>query len=136
MQGRDDMRTLRAVLLGFLVTSVLVLAAGWASGVFLGPAVGGEYSSPTFSAALLALLYTAAAIVAGAYLTTRIDDTGEALSGFIVFQIFFGFGMVREFWLVGSSWYTLTALLLIIPCATIGSRWARGPRRPTMARMV
>jgi hypothetical protein len=131
-----NMRTLRAVLLGFLVTSMLVLAAAWASAVFLGSAAGGEYTSPTLSAALLTLLYTAAAVVAGAYLTTKIHDSGDAISGFIILQLFFGFGLVREFWLVGSSWYADVALALVIPCAIIGRQLARTSRRGRMAGVV
>lgn len=120
------MRTLQAVLMGFVVTSALILAAGWASGVLLGPAVGGEYTAPTLTAALLALGYSAAAIIAGAYSAAKIHDTGDTITGFVIAQLFFGFGFVREFWLTGSSWYTLAALLLIIPCSTIGRRLAHG----------
>jgi hypothetical protein len=123
--GMKLMRTIQGVLSGFLVTSALILAGGWASGALLGAAVGNEYASPTLPAALLALLYTAAAIVAGAYVAVRIHDTGDTITAFTIVQLFFGFGLVREFWLTGSSWYTLTALVLIIPCAIIGRRLAR-----------
>jgi hypothetical protein len=132
------MRTLKGVLSGFLVTSALILAGGWASGAFLGAAVGNEYASPTLPAALLALLYTAAAVVAGAYIASRIYDTGDTITGFTVAQLFFGFGLVREFWLTGSSWYTLTALILIIPCAMVGRGLARrlGHHSDRMARTI
>ncbi len=119
------MRTLKGVLLGFVVTSALILAGGWAASAVLGAAVGSEYASPTLPAALLALLYTAAAIVAGAYIADRIQDTGETVTGFAVAQLFFGFGLIREFWLTGSSWYTLTAMVLVVPCAMIGRALAR-----------
>jgi hypothetical protein len=119
------MRTVTAVLMGFLVTSALIVGAGWASGVFLGPDVGGEYSDPTLVAALLALSYSAAAIIAGSYIADRIHETGETVAGFAVAQLFFGFGLIREFWLIGSSWYTLAAMLLVVPCAIIGRALVR-----------
>ena len=130
------MRTLTAVLTGFLVTSALILAAESAAGVLLGPAVGGEYTAPTLAAALLALTYSAAAIIAGAYIVARIHDSADTITGFVIAQMFFGFGFVREFWLTGSSWYTVAALLLIIPCSTIGRRLARGSAHQRAPRAV
>jgi len=98
------MRTIQGVLSGFLVTSALVLAGDWASGALLGTAVGNEYASPTLPAALLALLYTAAAIVAGAYVATRVHDTGDTISGFVVTQLFLASAWCANFgWLVRAG---------------------------------
>jgi hypothetical protein len=119
------MRALKAVLSGFLVASALILAGGWGYTVLAAPAMRGEYYTTTPIAALLALLYTGASVVAGAYIATRIDDTSQTISGFSVAQLFFGFGLVREFWNTGSSWYTVSAVLLVIPCALIGRVLAR-----------
>src|SRR5207248_712355 len=126
--GGITMRTFKAVGSGFLVTTALILAGQWVCAGVLGSAVGGEYTAPTLVAASLALLYTAVAVVAGAYVATRINDAAETVTGFAVVQLFFGFGLVREFWLMGSSWYTLTALGLIIPCAMAGRGLAQRPR--------
>lgn len=126
------MRTLKAVFSGFLVASALILAGGWGYALFAAPAMRGEYFTTTPIAALLALLYTGAAIVAGAYVATRIHDSSETVSGFAVAQAFFGFGLIREFWTAGS-WYTATAVLLVIPCSLIGAALARRIARPTRA---
>ena len=110
------MRTFKAVLSGFLVATALILGAGWAFG---------SLAAPGLLTALLALVYTSASIVAGAYVACRIHDSSETISGFAVAQAFFGFGLIREFWNTGSSWYTAAAVLLVIPCALIGCALAR-----------
>jgi hypothetical protein len=119
------MRTIKAVLSGFLVASALILAAGWASGLLGAPATRGDYYTPGPFSALLTLVYTSGSIVAGAYVASRIHDSPETISGFAVAQAFFGFGLIREFWSTGSTWYTVTAVLLVIPCAFIGRALAR-----------
>jgi hypothetical protein len=119
------MRTLKAVLWGFLITTALILAGGWAARVLLIPTIRGEYFIGPLAGGLLAILYTGTAITIGAYVATRIHDANETISGFIVAQAFFGFGLIREFWNVGSSWYSATAILLVIPCAIIGQILAR-----------
>ena len=130
------MRTFKAVLSGFLVASALILAGGWGYTLFAAPAMRGEYFTTTPIAALLALLYTGAAIVAGAYVATRIHDTPETISGFSVAQAFFGVGLIREFWSTSSSWYTASAVLLVIPCALIGRALALRFGRARMAGPV
>jgi hypothetical protein len=114
------MTIFRAVLAGFLVTTALILAGGWASSVIALPAMRGEYYTPTSTAAVLALVYTAAAITAGGYVAARIDYSDGTLGAFVVTQAFFGFGLIREFWSTGSSWYAVAAMLLVIPCAIVG----------------
>lgn len=127
------MRTFKAVVSGFLVASALILATGWAYGLLVAPAMRGEYFAPSLFAALLALIYTSASIVAGAYVACRIHDSSETVSGFAVVQAFFGVGLIREFWNTGSSWYTVAAVLLVIPCTLIGRALAWRSGRTTMA---
>jgi hypothetical protein len=130
------MRTFKAVLWGFIVASALMFAGAWGYAWLTGSAIRGEYYSTTPTAALLALLYTGAAVVAGAYVASRIHDTSETISGFSVVQAFFGFGLIREFWSTGSSWYTASAVLLVIPCALIGQVLARRFGRTRIATPV
>ena len=117
------MRALKAVLFGFIAASALLLAGGWAFIALTGSAAGQR--NPTLPTALLALVGTGATIAVGAYVASRIDDSNETTSGYIVAQAFFGFGMIREFWSGGSSWYGLAAIMLVIPCAIIGRTLAR-----------
>lgn len=119
------MRTFKAVISGFLVASALILAAEWAFGVLAIPAMRGEYHTRGLLPTLLALVYTGASITAGAYVASRIHDSSETISGFAVAQAFFGFGLIRGFWKAGPSWYTVAAVLLVIPCALIGRALAR-----------
>ncbi len=128
------MRTIKAVLSGFLVASALILAAGWAYGLLAAPEMRGEYYRSSLLTALPALVYTSASIVAGAFVASRIHDSSETISGFSVAQAFFGFGLIREFWSTGSSWYTVAAVLLVIPCALIGRALARRFERASIAR--
>lgn len=127
------MDTFKAVLSGFLVTSALMFAAGWAFGLLTAPTMRGEYNTPSLLTAILALAYTSAAIVAGAYVASRIHDSSETISGFAVAQAFFGFGLIREFWIGGSSWPTAVAVLLVIPGTLIGWALARRFGRTRLA---
>lgn len=128
------MRSIKAVVAGFLVTSLLIVLGGWAFGRIVAPAIRGEYYAPSVSGGLLALVYTGAAIAAGAYVSTRIHYSNQTLSGFMVVQAFFGFGLIREFWSTGASWYSVSAIVLIIPCAIIGQAFARNIDRGRIAR--
>jgi hypothetical protein len=128
------MRTFKAVVSGFLVASALILAAGWAYGLLIAPAMRGENYTQGLLPTLLALIYTSTSIVAGAYVACRIHDSSETVSGFAVVQAFFGVGLIREFWNTGSSWYTVAAVLLVIPCVLIGRALAWRFGRTTMAR--
>lgn len=130
------MRTFKAVLSGFLVASALAFAGGWGHTLLAGPPARGEHLTTTPIAALLALVYTGAATVAGAYVATRIHDTSETISGFLVAQAFFGVGLIREFWGTDSSWYTASAVVLLIPCALIGRALALRFGRAGMAGTV
>ncbi len=127
-------QTLKAVLTGFLVASGLIVGGGWALTVVTAPTVRGEYYTPTLAATLLALVYTGVAIAAGAYVAARVNDSSATTSGFVVAQAFFGFGLIREFWSNGSSWYGVAAILLVIPCALIGRLLAQNGDRTRMAR--
>ena len=118
------MRTFKAVLLGFLTATLLIVAGEWGYTLLAGSATRGEYVSP-LAAALLAVLFTGASVVVGAYVATRIHDAAETISGFSIVQAFFGFGVIREFWSEGSSWYAVGAVVLVIPCAFIGRALAR-----------
>lgn len=95
----------------------------------------GEYYVTKFPAALLALLYTGASVVVGAWVATRIQDTSETISAFSVFQVFFGLGLVREFWSSGFAWSSVAAVLLVIPCAIVGRALAQrmGANKATRA---
>jgi len=127
------MRTFKAVLSGFLVATALIIAARWSLGLLAAPAMGGKSYTQGLLPALLALVYTGASIVAGAYVASRIHDSSETIGGFAVVQAFFGLGLIHEFWSSGSSWYTATAVLLVIPCALIGLAFARRRGRASMA---
>jgi hypothetical protein len=127
------MSNVRAVLAGFLVASALILAGGWVLTMLAAPAMRGEQYAPTLATALLALLYTGAAIVVGAYVAARINDSYETSSGFMIAQAFFGSGLIREFWRTGSSWYTVAAVVLVIPCAMIARMLARRFARDRIA---
>jgi hypothetical protein len=127
------MRTVTAVLSGFFVASGLILAGEWGYGLLAEPAMRGEYYATSFPAAVLALLYTGASVVVGAWVATRIQDTSETFNAFSIFQVFFGLGLVREFWSTGFSWFRVAAVVLVIPCAIIGRALARrmGTRKAT-----
>ena len=128
------MRILKAVLAGFLVASALILAGQWGYTLLAGSAVRGEYYVTSPIAALVALLYTGAAAVLGAYVATLIEDSSRAISGFVIAQAFFGFGLIREFWNAGYSWYGIAAVIIVIPCAMIGRQLARRLGRNKMVR--
>jgi hypothetical protein len=118
-------RTFIAVVAGFCLTTMLILAGEWGFTMASSPGVRLSHSSFAFFIALLSLAYVGIAVIIGGYLSARIDDSAEAVAGFSVLQLFFGVWFFREFWTTGYVWYKPVALFLIIPCAMLARYWAR-----------
>lgn len=131
---REPMKTVLAALLGLLVSSVFAISGNWLTIRIGGEAFHGEQSSYATVGLLITFLWTAASVVLGGYVVARLHNTRGAVSGYIVLQLFFGAGMVAEFWSSGAAWYDTVAVLLVIPCALLGAsllqpRWLTGRAR-------
>lgn len=111
------MRTLIAVLAGLAFTGLLVFI-GDTSFAAVPTRAAGDLS---VNAPFVALAWTFIAVALGAIVTTRIRRTNEAISGFIAGELFFGVGLLHQFWQV-RTWYSAVAILLVIPAALLG-RW-------------
>lgn len=111
------MRSFIAVIAGIALTGLLVLIGDTSfAGV---PSTTAAARSVSGSAAFVALAWTFLALTLGAVLTGRIRQTKEAISGFIVGELFFGFGILHQFW-QAPAWYSTIAMLLVIPAALLG----------------
>jgi hypothetical protein len=119
------MRTFFGVVVGFCLTSVLILLGEWGFTMVFSPGVQLAHSPFSLILSLASLVFIGLAVAAGGYLTALIDDSPEAIGGFSVLQLFFGVWFFREFWTTGFSWYRPIALFLIIPCAMAGRHWSR-----------
>lgn len=123
------MRTLLSVIAGFCLTSIMILAGEWAYTLISTPGLQTGTTVFSFSIALVSLLFIAISLTLGGFVSAVIDDSPEAISGFSVFQLFFGVWFFREFWTTGFIWYKPAALFLVIPCAMLGRYWAQRPRK-------
>jgi hypothetical protein len=131
---REPMKTLLAALFGLFVSSLFAISGNWLTIRIGGEAFHGEQSSYATVVLLITFLWTAASVVLGGYVVARLHNTRGAVSGYIVLQLFFGAGMVAEFWRSGATWYDTVAVLFVIPCALLGAsllhpRWLTGRAR-------
>lgn len=128
---REPMKTVLAVLFGLFVSNVIAISGNWLTIRLGGEGFRSEQSSFATLLVFITFFWTAASVVLGGYIVARLHNTRGAVSGYIVFELFFGAGMVAEFWRSGSSWYDTITLLLVIPCALFGAsllhpRWLVG----------
>jgi hypothetical protein len=124
----DGLSTMK-MLLGVFTGSILAAASAFILTWMLSASVG----MPTASAVLLggpdlSLLVSTAAIIAGAYVAARICPGLQTMVGYATVQLFFGPALIRSFWLGGTPWYTLVALLMVVSLTFIGGMMATGKR--------
>lgn len=111
------MRTFIAVIGGIALTALLIFIGDTSfAGV---PGTTAAEGSVSGTAGFVALAWTFLALTLGAVLTGRVRQTKEAISGFIVGELFFGFGLLHQFW-QAPAWYSTIAMLLVIPAALLG----------------
>lgn len=111
------MRTIIAVIAGLAVTGLLVVVGNTNVGQLL--VTTDASGSVSVGGALVALAWSFVALVLGAMVTARFRQTKEAMSGFIVGELFFGVGLLHQFW-HAPAWYSVIAMLLVIPGAMLG----------------
>lgn len=133
---REPMKTLLAALLGLIVSSLFAIFGNWLTIRLGGEAFLREQSSYATIVVLITFLWTAASVVLGGYVVARLHNTRGAVSAYIVLELFFGEGMLAEFWSSEASWYDTVAVLFLIPCALLGAsllrpRWLTGGTRDT-----
>jgi len=133
---REPMKTLLAALFGLFVSSLFAISGNWLTMRLGGGSFRSEQSAYHTMVVLIAFLWTAASVVLGGYVVARLHNTRGAVSAYIVLELFFGAGMVAEFWSSGAAWYDTVAVLFVIPCALLGAsllrpRWLTGSARHT-----
>jgi len=123
-QRDEPIKTFFSALLGVAVASSFAIAA---DGVTLRLAGNGFLRDQTTNSVVVVLitfLWTAASVVLGGYVVARLHDTRAALFTYIVLELLLGAGLVALIWSPGSPWYDISVLVLIIPCAILGSAMA------------
>lgn len=131
VRRRDEpIKTFLAALLGVLVASTFAIGGGWLTIWLAGDGLFRDQSNNGVVVLLITFLWTALSVVLGGYVVARLHYTSGTLSAFIVLELFFGAGMVAEFWTPPGSWYDTVAILFVIPCAVLGAMLAppRGPK--------
>ena len=124
-----DLEPTMKMLLGVFTGSMLAAASAFIVTWMLSAPVG----MPTASAVLLggpdlSLLVSGAAILVGAYLAAKICPGLKTMVGYATVQLFFGPTLIRNFWLGGTPWYTVLALLMVLPLTFIGALVGSGKR--------
>lgn len=133
---REPMKTVLAALFGLLVSSVFAIAGNWLTIMLGGEGFRGEQSAYATMLVAITFILTAASVVLGGYVVARLHNTRGAVSAYIVLELFFGAGMMAEFWSSEAVWYDTIAVLFVIPCALVGAsllqpRWLTGRARNT-----
>jgi uncharacterized membrane protein len=126
----DGLRTMFAAVAGVAIAGVVGVLGNWIIVRLSGDGFLLENSSRATTVVLVSFLLTGICIAFGGYLTAKFQNTRLAVSSFIVLELFFGAGMVGQFWREGSTWFTTVSILLVIPCALLGAALAsrRGPK--------
>jgi hypothetical protein len=114
------MRTFIAVLIGLAVTGLLIFVGDVSFAHITDTTIVPGYAGTSHSTEFVALLWTFLCVSLGAVVTVGIRDTREAVGGFIVGELFFGIGLLHQFW-HAPSWYSALAVLLVIPAGLLGS---------------
>jgi hypothetical protein len=133
---REPMKTALAALFGLLVSSAFAIAGNWLTIRLGGEGFRGEQSAYATMLVAIRFIWTATSVVLGGYVVARLHNTRSAVSAYIVLVLFFGAGMVAEFWSSEAAWYDTIAVLFVIPCALLGASllqpsWLTGKVRNT-----
>lgn len=114
------MRTFIAVIVGLAAAGLLIFAGDVSFAQITDTRIVPGYAGTSHSTEIVALLWTFVSITLGALVTASVRNTKEAISGFIVAELFFGIGLLHQFW-HAPTWYSAVAMLLVIPAALLGA---------------
>ena len=114
------MRTFIAVILGLAVAGLLIFAGDVSFANITDTRIVPGYAGTSHATELVALLWTFVCVSLGALVTVSVRDTKEAISGYIVAELFFGIGLLHQFW-HAPTWYSAVAILVVIPAALLGA---------------
>lgn len=114
------MRTFIAVILGLAVAGLLIVAGDVSFANVTDTTIVPGYAGTSYSTEFVALLWTFVCIGLGGLVTFTVRRTKEAISGFIVGELFFGIGLLHQFW-HAPTWYSAVAMLLVIPAGLLGA---------------
>jgi hypothetical protein len=122
-------KILLAAFSGSAVAALCALLTQWA--------FSGATRVPTIQTAALgvpelSIVLAMTAVLAGAFVATRIHDSVETLSAFATVQLFLGPALIRRLWMRGPG-FAVIAFVLVITFTVIGG--ALGSRR-RLARML
>ncbi len=122
------MRTAYAVVAGLAVTGLMILCGDWIVGRLTDTTVVPGYPGASRQTVILTLLWTSLSLIVGAVLAVRIKPTRETVAGFVVGELFFGAGLLHQFW-HAQTWFNFLALLIVIPAALLGT-WLASHGKP------
>jgi hypothetical protein len=125
IRRRDEPgKTFFAALFAVVVANLFAATADWATVRLAGGGFLRDQTTNGVVVLLFTFLWTAASVVLGGYVVARLHDTRSSVSAFIVLELFFGAGLIAEFWSPAASWFDTVVLLFVIPCAILGAALA------------
>ena len=128
------LRSIGAIVAGFLVTSVLALTAD-AVMIMLVPDMmrDGRVNGPGIL--LIMLAYSGLSAVAGGYVSARLAPSRPMLHAMILGGIALALSILAPamFWSAGPVWYHAAAVGLVLPSAWLGGTLAESRRTGALA---
>jgi hypothetical protein len=120
------LRSVLAVVAGFLVTTLLAVGADLALRALVPGAFSPDGRIERTSLLLLALAYGAASAVVGAYVTGRLAPSRPVTHALVLGAIALALGILASAsrWDHAPAWYHLAALALTLPSAWAGGTLA------------
>lgn len=128
------LRSIGAIVAGFLVTSVLALTAD-AVTIMLVPDMMREGRVNGPGILLVMLAYSALSAIAGGYVSARLAPTRPMLHAMILGGIALALSILATamFWSAGPVWYHVAAVGLVLPSAWLGGTLAESRRSKALA---
>lgn len=119
------LKSILAVVVGFILVGVLALAADFAVHAAAPDAYDAKGRTENLAVLLLALLYTPVFGAVGGYVTARLapgNPQRHALALGIL-GLVFSVPVVMAHWNDAPAWYHIVSLLTVVPAAWLGGSW-------------
>jgi len=127
------MRAFVAVVVGFVVWTVLWLGSGAAVRAAMPDALPTEGAITDTTALLVVLALSVVCSLVAGFVTVRIQAAGPAVIVLAILLLVVGIGVQASGWDRMPVWYHLVFLALLVPMTLLGGRLGRGGKSPSNA---
>lgn len=118
-------KSIRAVVVGFILVGVLAVAADFIVHAAAPHAYDAKGRTESLAVLVLALLYTPAFGVVGGYVTARLAPGNPQRHALVlgVLGLLFSVPVVMAHWDDAPAWFHIVSLLTVVPAACLGGSW-------------